>query len=213
MSDNQKTPGKTARVNSERFDTELEAVWYAANYYNKASYQHLGEYIGVVFRENYGQHKYGITVRGDGDFFQSKVSIGDVPRGTLPVAVWHTHVPSCAAKDPFTQLLLYLFTTGDAAWDEFSDTDRTLADKATKTAQKLFHHGIAIYMVTPTVIKRYRPGARHPEQAWQKQPPHRMYSGPSSGECASETSTPATEKVPAPKKAPRNDKIPIAPLM
>jgi hypothetical protein len=138
MSDNQKTPRKTARVNSERFNTELEAVWYAANYYNKVSYQHLGEYIGVVFRENYGQRKYGITVRGDGDFFQSKVSIGDVPHGTEPIAVWHTHVPSCAAKDPIAQVLLYLFTTGDADWDQFSGADRTLADKATKAARKLF---------------------------------------------------------------------------
>jgi len=212
MSDNQKTPRKTARVNSERFDTELEAVWYAANYYNKASYQHLSEYIGVVFRENYGQHKYGITVRGDGDFFQSKVSIGDVPHGTEPVAVWHTHVPSCAAKDPLAQVLLYLFTTGDADWDEFSGTDRTLADKATKAARKLFHHGISIYMVTPTIIKRYRPGARHPEQSWQKQPPQHMYSGSSTGGCTPETSAPAEQKGPE-QKAPVNDKIPVAPLM
>ena len=30
MSDDQRTPAGTARVNSERFDTELAAVWYAA---------------------------------------------------------------------------------------------------------------------------------------------------------------------------------------
>jgi len=45
------------RVTPERFDTELAAVWSAANFYNKASYQHLAEYIGVVFRENYTRMK------------------------------------------------------------------------------------------------------------------------------------------------------------
>jgi hypothetical protein len=31
MSDSARTPQRTARVNSERFDTELAAVWFAAN--------------------------------------------------------------------------------------------------------------------------------------------------------------------------------------
>jgi hypothetical protein len=49
MSDSENTPQGTARINSERFETQLATVWFAANYYYEASYRHGREYIGVVF--------------------------------------------------------------------------------------------------------------------------------------------------------------------
>src|SRR5262249_28751835 len=82
MSDSEPTPRGTARVNSERFSTELAAVWYAANYYYQSSYKRGREYIGSVFRQADG--KYGVTVRSDGGFAQSTIRIGDVPRGAIP---------------------------------------------------------------------------------------------------------------------------------
>jgi hypothetical protein len=163
MSDNQRTPQGTARVNSERFDAELAAVWYAANQYYTASFRGAREYIGVVFKDAAGQ--YGITVRGDGNYFHSKVRIGDVPKKTTPVAVWHTHVNSSAFEDPAAQVIASLISSFDMDWDEFSGDDTALADNTTKALQRSF----PIYLVTPTVIRRYRPGSE--VKSWPKDPP------------------------------------------
>lgn len=172
MADSERTPMGTARVNSERFDTELAAVWYAANYYYETSYRRHREYIGVVFREPSG--RYGLTVRGDGGFHQSKVRIGDVPAGAIPVAVWHTHLPSTAASDSLAgQALMFLLSGFDLDWDEFSTEDRVLSDNASKISRKLWGHRIPIYLITGTVIKRYR-GPSLPDKVWPKKLPARM---------------------------------------
>ena len=171
MSDNRRTPQGTARVNSERFDTELAAVWYAANYYYEVSERSGREYIGVVFRD--GSNKFGITVRGDGGFTSSTVRIGDVPTGTVPTAVWHTHpaVPSTASLG--SKIVLGLLGVG-LLDDDFSSADIALADRATVASRRLFGHPISIYLATATVIKRYRPGLANPEKTWGKEPPARM---------------------------------------
>lgn len=172
MSDHEYTPQGTARINSEKFDTELAAVWYAANYYYQASYRRGREYIGVVFREPSG--KFGITVRGDGGFAGSKVRIGDVPRGAIPTAVWHTHIPSTAGNiSAAGQVLMLLLTSFDMGWDEFSDNDKKLSDDASKISLRLWGHRIPIYLVTATMIKRYR-GTDLPDKVWPKDPPSRM---------------------------------------
>jgi len=172
MSDNELTPQRTARINSERFNTELEAVWYAANYYYKTSYQRGREYIGVVFREPNG--RFGITVRGDGVCFQTKVRVGDVPNGTKPTAVWHTHIPSTACATSFEgKVFMLLLTSFDFDWDEFSGDDRALSDNASKISIKRWGHRIPIYLVTATMIKRYR-GNNLPDKVWHKDAPSQM---------------------------------------
>ena len=174
MSDSERTPQGSARVNSERFETELAAVWYAANYYYESSYRRGGEYIGVVFLDADG--KYGITVRGDGGFAGSKVRIHDVPRGTAPMAVWHTHIPCTAGEtDAIVKILLCLATTLDAGWDTFSSEDRKLSDDASKWSVPAYGRRFPIYLVTATQIKRYR-GEKYPEMVWRKDPPSRMRS-------------------------------------
>ena len=169
MSDSERTPWGSARVNSERFQTELAAVWYAANYYYAASYHRGAEYIGVVFRGR--DKRFGITVRNDGGFIASRVKIGDVPRGTVPTAVWHTHVPSSSAKTFEGEVFLTLLTSFDMDWNKFSSADRELAENATAVSMKLFGRPISIYLVTDRLIRRYRPGARIPERTWSKEPP------------------------------------------
>lgn len=172
MSDDQKTPQGTARINSERFETELAAVWYAANYYYQSSYNHGREYIGVVFRESEGN--FGLTVRGDGGFAGAKVRIGDIPKGTIPMAVWHTHIPSTAGKlSTAGQILMLLMTSFDLGWDEFSGKDQKLSDDASKVSLRIWGHRIPIYLVTSTLIKRYR-GPNLPDKIWHKDPPSQM---------------------------------------
>jgi hypothetical protein len=173
VSDDERTPQGTARINSERFDTELAAVWYAANYYYEASFRRGGEYIGVVFRDADG--RYGLTVRSDGGFSGAKVRVFDVPHGTVPTAVWHTHVPYTSGKaDPLERVFLLLMTTFDLGWDEFSGGDRMLAENATQISRRAWGHSIAIYLVTASLIRRYRPGARIPEKSWPKAMPSGM---------------------------------------
>ena len=172
MSDNVFTPQHTARINSERFETELGAVWYAANYYYQTSYKRGREYIGVVFRDTDG--KYGITVRGDGGFAASKVRIGDVPPGTLPTAVWHTHIPSSAGGlSTAGRIVMLLLTSFDMDWDEFSDADKKLSDDASKVSLKRWGHSISIYLLTDTKIKRYQ-GPHYVEKTWRKDRPSKM---------------------------------------
>ena len=129
MGDDQRTPGGTARVNSERFDTELAAVWYAANYYYEASCRRQREYTGVVFSE--GQ-KFGTTVRSDGTKSHAYPT-ADVPSGTFPVAIWHTHLPASMSseypglnslyklllKEVFGETLEHMFSTNDRTPSRF----------------------------------------------------------------------------------------------
>lgn len=172
MTDTERTPQGTARINSERFDTELAAVWYAANYYYETSFRRHREYIGVVFREP--GERYGLTVRGDGGFHQSKVRIGDVPAGSIPMAVWHTHLPSSAASDSLGgQLLMFILSSFDLGWDEFSTEDMTLSDNASKVSLARWGHRIPIYLITGTQIKRYR-GRNIPDKVWSKALPAHM---------------------------------------
>jgi hypothetical protein len=179
MSDSEFTPQGTARVNSLRFDTELAAVWYAANYYYQASYNHGREYIGVVFRDPGAKpnEQYGITVRGDGGFRSSKVRVGDVPRGTIPQAVWHTHIPLRAGvHDPLALAVASLLDlVEDLELESFSTKDYNISDEASKVSVWRWGHRIPIYFVTATVIKRYRHPAV-PEKMWHKEPPSQMQS-------------------------------------
>jgi hypothetical protein len=172
MSDSERTPQRTARVNSERFDTELAAVWYAANYYYETSYRGDREYIGVVFREP--NWKFGLTVRGDGAHSESKARIGDVPPGTVPTAVWHTHLPASAGNaSDAAKLITLILSTFDLGWDEFSGNDTTLSDDASKVSLTRWGHRIPIYLVTAAVIKKYR-GPHLTERVWSKPAPSRM---------------------------------------
>ena len=168
MSDDQRTPGGTARVNSERFDTELAAVWYAANYYYEASYLRKREYTGVVFRDG---EKFGITVRSDGTSSHAHPT-PDVPRGTTIMAIWHTHLPaSMSGKHPAAnqiyKLLLKEFT-GEILEHSISQDDHNTWAEWTHKFGRL----IPVYLVTAKIIKRYS-GPRH-EKVWVKDPPSRM---------------------------------------
>lgn len=173
MGDTEWTPGRTARVNSERFPTELAAVWYASNYYYETSVRRAREYIGVVFRERDG--RFGLTVRGDGGFSTSRIRIGDIPKETLPTAVWHIHPPATAlGRNFWEQLVVRIVTLDDWGQEEFSSADRRLAERATAVALKEFGHPISIYLATATLIRRYRPGTKQAEKEWTKEPPGRM---------------------------------------
>jgi Domain of unknown function (DUF4329) len=172
MSDSERTPQRTARINSERFDTELAAVWYAANYYYESSDHRDREYIGVVFREP--NWKFGLTVRGDGSHSESKVRIGDVPLGTVPTAVWHTHLPASAGNaSDAAKLITWIISSFDLGWDEFSGNDTKLSNDASTVSLKRWGHRIPIYLVTATVIKKYR-GPHLAERVWSKPAPSRM---------------------------------------
>lgn len=172
MSDSERTPQRTARINSERFDTELAAVWYAANYYYETSYRRDREYIGVVFREP--NWKFGLTVRGDGSHSESKVRIGDIPLGTIPTAVWHTHLPASAGNaSDAAKLITWIISSFDLGWDEFSGNDTKLSDDASKVGLTRWGHRIPIYLVTATMIKKYR-GPHLAERVWSKPAPSRM---------------------------------------
>ncbi len=177
MSDSARTPQGTARVNSERFDTELAAVWYASNYYYQTSFRRAREYIGVVFKERQQSKPFGITVRGDGSFEQSKVRIGDVPSGTIPVAVWHTHLPAEALHTAEEQLVALLLSGFDVELADFSPRDIDLADRARVATLQRYGSGFSIYLATDRIIKRYRPGLNQSIQTWVKDRPSGMRRG------------------------------------
>jgi hypothetical protein len=175
MSDSENTPQGTARINSERFETQLATVWFAANYYYEASYRHGREYIGVVFHvpnEPDSEKKYGLTVRGDGTCLQTKVRVGDVPHGTIPVAVWHTHIPltACKTSSLAEQVFLHALSLFDFGTEQFSADDIKLSDESSKASRQLWGHRIPIYLVTDTLIKRYQgPGVL--DKIWTKERP------------------------------------------
>jgi hypothetical protein len=182
-SDSERTPQGTARVNSRRFDTELAAVWYAANYYYEASWNRGREYIGVVFYDPSANEsdRYGITVNGNGGFGSTKVRIGDVPRGTIPRAVWHTHISLRAGvHDPWAFAVASLIDlVEDLELANFSGDDRTLSNDASQISVKRWGHRIPIYLATATVIKRYS-HPKWPEKHWNKAPPSLVKSRKSS---------------------------------
>jgi hypothetical protein len=179
MSDSERTPQGSARVNARRFDTELAAVWYAANYYYEASWNRGREYIGVVFYDPSANSsdRYGITVRGDGGVIGSKVRVGDVPRGTIPRAVWHTHISTRAGVHDLGTLLItsLIDLVEDLELDQFSPADRGLSDSASQISVKRWGHRIPIYLATATVIKRYS-HPKWPEKVWHKAQPSHMKS-------------------------------------
>ena len=174
MSDSERTPQGTARINSERFETELEAVWYAANYYYEASYRRMREYGGVVFREG---EKFGITVR-IGMASRAGVASGiritpDVPPRTMAKAIWHTHLPASMSGDTpglnalYARLLKEL--TGEILEHQYSPDDQNTQAAWTRD----FGRVIPIYLVTANIIERYV-GPGPIRGVWAKDPPSRM---------------------------------------
>jgi hypothetical protein len=162
-------------VNDHESDTELAAVWHAANYYYEASYRAGREYGGLVFRRPNG--RFSVTIRkGTFDALNFKDATKDLPPACTPVAFWHTHLPGSAAKDVSegTRTLLGLGDVlGDLfgmGYDDFSDNDMRLAVKATANIRRNF----PIYLVTETVIKRFSPRRSELIQVWRKPPPARM---------------------------------------
>jgi len=170
MSDDQRTPAGTARVNSERFDTQLEAVWYAANYYYQASYLRKREYTGVVFQDG---EKFGLTVRGDGTSSHAHPT-ADVPLGTIPMAIWHTHLPASMSGEypALNQLyaLLLKALTGEILEHSFSPNDKNTFVLWTLK----FGRPIPVYLVTAHIIKRYTGPKPQQDKMWLKDPPSRM---------------------------------------
>jgi hypothetical protein len=162
------------RVNAHESDTELAAVWYAANYYYEASYDEGCEWGGAVFYKS-ATRKFSLTLRkgafGQLDF---KDIEKDVPDGAELRALWHTHLPADAMRG--NNLLLglnYLLTDVVVGYDEFSTGaggDTGLAQR--KSAQ--LKRNVPFYLVTATVIKRYSPLKTELNQTWHKPMPARM---------------------------------------
>src|SRR5947207_3107218 len=77
-------------------DTELGAVWYAANQYYESSFIAGVEYVGLVFKRSDG--KYVVTAHRGNSLFDCEVPPDQVP-GANPVAIWHSHVPLARIDD------------------------------------------------------------------------------------------------------------------
>jgi hypothetical protein len=178
-------------------DTELGAVWFAANYYFEASFKRAREYNGWVFRNTRG--KYQITGRrGDSALF-TQFFPADLPRGVDPVAVWHTHVPTTRAlmltdeknknqfirgpdgkwrmdrsSMPFVDIADMVRHATGSGPSAFSGADKTAAEDLASQVRRGFGHGFALYLCLATLIKRFRVGVEHPETVWRKDPPGRM---------------------------------------
>lgn len=172
------------------WDTELAAVWYAANQYYGVSKRKSIEYGGIVFLKTNG--KYGLTVRngyidGQGKFQSNRfdasmIRFADTPNGCRPIAVWHTHLPETLRAGSLVGSLLELFGAMMGAIDErlgmsyqhFSDADRGIAERASKASVKSGGSQIPIYLVTATLIKRYSPMSPEPVKQWPKAAPAHM---------------------------------------
>ena len=138
-------------------DTELEAVWYAANQFYGASQKNRVEYGGNVYVRPDG--KYVLTVGKSKLEYHVRVE-DQAFQGLVLTAKWHTHLP---AKSELAEALDDFLGIGQY---NFSTDDRNLAEeKSTKIP------GFSLYLVTDTVIKRYRPGSAKPEKSWTKEPP------------------------------------------
>lgn len=147
-------------VNPREFLTELEAVWFAANYYYKESYIRGGETTGVVFWKPQND-RYGITFRMDGGYGGAYIRWSDVPKGHgfVTKAAWHTHIPGsrfCQVQGKGDGLGLALCALGLITdsflgeYREFSGNDRGIADSATKQTGRT----IPIYLITADMIKK-----------------------------------------------------------
>jgi hypothetical protein len=165
-------------VHPREFDTELEAVWFSANYFYKESYVRGGESTGVVFWDPV-REKFRITYRMDGGYGGARIRWRDVPKGHGFVirAAWHTHIPGsrfCQVKGKMggEHMVLCLWGLLSDSWlgeyKSFSGADREIADG--KTAQT--GRTIPIYLITADMIKRYTPGK--PEKMWKKDIPSKM---------------------------------------
>jgi hypothetical protein len=161
------------RVNAHESDTELAAVWYAANYYYEASYDEGCEWGGAVFKRS--NAKFSLTLRkGSFGHLDFKDIEKDVPDGAVLRALWHTHLPADAMRG--NDLLLgvnYLVTDLLFGYDDFStgaDGDTGLAER---TSAKL-ERNVPFYLVTATVIKRFSPLKTELNQTWHKPMPPRM---------------------------------------
>lgn len=163
-------------VHPREFDTELEAVWFSANYYYKESYVRGGESTGVVFWDP-AREKFRTTFRLDGSWRSAAVRWRDVPKGHgfVITSAWHTHVPGtrfCQIKDNGAALAACLaFSLTDGLlreFESFSGEDRTLANDATRKTGRT----ISFYLITATLIKRFTPGK--PDKTWNKEIPSRM---------------------------------------
>jgi hypothetical protein len=151
-------------------DTELGAVWYAANQYYAASLRAGVEYVGVVFRRPDG--KYVVTAHRGNSLFDCEVPPDRVP-GCEPVALWHTHIPlsridDSGELDGVAQAAEAVRTLFGGGMNDFSSADRGVADELTKRAQYPF----SVYLITLMLIKRYTPGK--PDVQWSKDPPARL---------------------------------------
>jgi Domain of unknown function (DUF4329) len=152
-------------------EAELGAVWYAANQYYEASFKNAVEYVGIVFKRPDG--KYVVTAHRGNSQFHCQVPNDKFP-GFTPTAVWHTHVPLHVA-DPSGEAKGFLDFIESASAVLFgggrfnlSGPDKEVADILTERLGWPF----AVYAVTMTTIKRYRPGSG--EKEWVKDPPSRM---------------------------------------
>jgi hypothetical protein len=173
-------------------NSELGAVWFAANYYFEASFKHMVEYNGWVFRN--GRGKFQISGRRGKSPIITEVLRSDVPKGADPVAVWHTHLPSnrvLMIKDEQGRFVRgpdgkWLIDKGNreiagffdlvrgAPADAFSGPDRDTANILAREVWHKFGHGFALYICLATEIKRLRVGSAQPDGAWPKDPPARM---------------------------------------
>ncbi len=161
-------------VDPHEFDTELAAVWYAANYYFETSYNARREFGGIVFRKPSG--KYGLTIQRDGTADAIRYRGELAPPDAVAVAFWHTHVP----KHPLYEAALTLLEgkswrdlSGDPDDPDDESEDIGLIRRLSKRARKMgyAHQMLSIYVVTDIQIQRYTPNARKPLATWAKSPP------------------------------------------
>ena len=159
-----------------KFDTELQAVWYCANYYYKASYEAGVEYGGVIYKQVDG--KYGYTVRKSTSFLLTTIRFEDMPvrDGQIPTAIWHSHLPASACRDgELTCLVAFLDDAVLRSYRSFSGKDKRLAQRAHEHFKKLTDHKVVMYLFTHDLIKRYDPSAvRNRYKEWKKDPAGNM---------------------------------------
>jgi hypothetical protein len=159
-------------VNERECKTELEAVWFASNYYYEASWRSQKEYGGVVFKRSNGS--FGVTIRkGNFDSLNFKDCLKDMPAGATAKALWHTHLPETVRPNvsegarsflSFSESFGSLFGFG---FEDFSSADEKLAERVSRATKNNF----PIYLVTAKIIKRYSPLRSELIQTWAKPPP------------------------------------------
>jgi len=157
------------------FKTELEAVWYCANYYYKESYDQGIEFGGVIFKRL--DNTFGYTIRKNGGFGGTQINWSDAEvNNQKPTAAWHTHLPS-EACDYSQNLMCHVYGLNDLlfgrSYKHFSGNDLKLAERANVAGKKIYKQRIAIYLVTADIIRRYDP-EKGQEKYWEKKAPKNM---------------------------------------